>query len=82
MTAAACGFDREASGFLGLRQMVFTTNLIVGSGIAAVAFVLVLGLINMLRGGSPNLSQKLMRWRVGVQFAVIIIIMGILWYRS
>lgn len=62
--------------------MVFTTNLIVGSGIAAVAFVLVLGLINMLRGGSPNLSQKLMRWRVGVQFAVIIIIMGILWYRS
>ncbi|HET6379196.1 MAG TPA: twin transmembrane helix small protein [Methylocella sp.] len=62
--------------------MVFTTNLIVGAGIAAVAFVLVLGLINMLRGGSPNLSQKLMRWRVGVQFAVIIIIMGILWYRS
>ncbi|HET6376354.1 MAG TPA: twin transmembrane helix small protein [Methylocella sp.] len=49
---------------------------------AAVAFVLVLGLINMLRGGSPNLSQKLMRWCVGVQFAVIIIIMGILWYRS
>jgi hypothetical protein len=62
--------------------MVFTTNLIVGAGIAAVAFVLVLGLINMLRGGSPNLSQKLMRWRVGVQCAVIIIIMGILWYRS
>lgn len=62
--------------------MVSITNLIVGTGIAAVAFVLLLGLINMLRGGSPNLSQKLMRWRVGVQFAVIIIIMGILWYRS
>ncbi|MGB8528808.1 MAG: twin transmembrane helix small protein, partial [Rhodoplanes sp.] len=32
--------------------------------IGAVAVVLLLGLTNMLRGGSPNMSQKLMRWRV------------------
>ena len=32
----------------------------------AVAVVLVLGLWNMLRRGSPNLSQQLMRWRVGL----------------
>jgi hypoxia induced protein len=56
--------------------------LIVAMGPGAVAFVLALGLINMLREGSPNLSQKLMRWRVGVQFAVIIIIMGVLWLRG
>lgn len=59
-----------------------TSNLIVALGIGAVTIVLLLGLINMLRGGNPNVSQKLMRWRVGLQFAVIVIIMGILWYRG
>jgi hypothetical protein len=58
------------------------TNFIIALGIGAVAFVLALGLINMLRGGSPNLSQRLMRWRVGVQFAVIIVLLGILWLRG
>jgi hypothetical protein len=39
----------------------------------AVAAVLLAGLVNMLRGRSPNLSQKLMRWRVGLQFLAIVI---------
>jgi hypothetical protein len=43
--------------------------------LAAVVIVLLLGLWNMLRGGSPDLSQKLMRWRVGLQFIAIIIVM-------
>jgi hypothetical protein len=43
--------------------------------LAAVVIVLLLGLWNMLRGGSTNLSQKLMRWRVGLQFIAIIIVM-------
>ncbi len=43
--------------------------------LAAVVIVLLLGLWNMLRGGSPNLSQKLMRWRVGLQFIALIIVM-------
>jgi hypothetical protein len=43
--------------------------------LAAVVIVLLLGLWNMLRGGSPNLSQKLMRWRVGLQFIAIVIVM-------
>ncbi|HMK41248.1 MAG TPA: twin transmembrane helix small protein [Methyloceanibacter sp.] len=43
--------------------------------LAAVVTVLLLGLWNMLRGGSPNLSQKLMRWRVALQFVAIIIVM-------
>jgi hypothetical protein len=41
----------------------------------AVFVVLVLGLIALLRGTSPNRSQLLMRWRIGLQFLAIIIIM-------
>ncbi len=48
----------------------------------AVAFVLFLGLANMVRGGSPNLSQKLMRWRVALQAIAILIIIGVLWIRG
>ncbi|MCL2385906.1 MAG: twin transmembrane helix small protein [Alphaproteobacteria bacterium] len=57
------------------------SNAIVAIGIGAVTVVLFLGLLNLLRGGSANRSQKLMRWRIGLQFAVIVIIMGILWFR-
>jgi hypothetical protein len=39
----------------------------------------VLGLINMMRGGSPNRSQKLMRLRVLFQFIAIIVIMATIW---
>jgi Hypoxia induced protein conserved region len=58
------------------------TNLIVALGVGAVAIVLILGLVNMLREGNTNLSQKLMRWRVGLQFLVILIILGVLWFRA
>lgn len=47
--------------------------------IGAVVLVLLLGLINMMRGGSPNRSQMLMRWRVALQFVAVIIIMITLW---
>ena len=50
--------------------------------IGAVAVVLVLGLVNMLRGGSANTSQKLMRWRVGLQFVAVIVIMATAWAMS
>ena len=50
--------------------------------VAAVAVVLLLGLINMLRGGSPNLSQKFMRWRVGLQFVAILVILAALYLRG
>ena len=50
--------------------------------VAAVALVLLLGLVNMLRGGSASKSQKLMRARVLLQFAAIIVIMGVIWYRA
>jgi Hypoxia induced protein conserved region len=47
--------------------------------VAAVAIVLLLGLWNMMRGGSPNRSQTLMRWRVGLQFVAIILLVLVLW---
>jgi hypothetical protein len=47
--------------------------------IGAVAVVLLLGLINMMRGGSPNTSQRLMRWRVLLQFVAIVVIMATIW---
>jgi hypothetical protein len=43
--------------------------------VLAVALVLLAGLWNMLRGNSANRSQALMRWRVGLQFVAIVIIM-------
>lgn len=48
--------------------------------VGAVAVVLLLGLWNMLRGGSANRSQTLMRWRVILQFVAIVILMAGLWY--
>ncbi|MBA4174142.1 MAG: hypothetical protein C0511_16170 [Hyphomicrobium sp.] len=44
--------------------------------VIAVFIVLCLGLYTLLRGQSPNLSQKLMRWRIGLQFVAIVIIVG------
>jgi len=54
-------------------------NNLVPIAVAAVAIVLALGLFNMMRGGSPNTSQKLMRMRVLLQFVAIIVIMAAVW---
>jgi hypothetical protein len=47
--------------------------------LAAVAIVLLFGLINFARGGSPQTSQKLMRWRVLMQFVALVAIMLTIW---
>jgi hypothetical protein len=57
-------------------------NLLVLVAIVAVGLVLLLGLLNMMRGGSPNRSQQLMRWRVLLQFAAVVVIMGVVWWRA
>ncbi len=54
----------------------------VAVAVGAVALVLVLGMVNMLRQGSSNRSQTLMRWRVGLQFLAIVIIVIVLWARG
>jgi hypothetical protein len=51
----------------------------VPAAVAAVAVVLMFGLVNMLRGGSPNLSQQLMCLRVVLQLVAIIVIMATIW---
>ncbi len=57
-------------------------NILISVALGAVAIVLFLGLANMMRDGSANTSQMLMRWRVGLQFVAIVVIMGVLWLRS
>ncbi|MGQ4275040.1 twin transmembrane helix small protein [Terrihabitans sp. B22-R8] len=46
---------------------------------ASVAVVLVLGLVNMMRAGSAERSQSLMRWRVLLQFGAIAVAMAAIW---
>jgi Hypoxia induced protein conserved region len=48
--------------------------------LAAVFVVLLMGLWNMMRGGSSSRSQNLMRWRVILQFVAIIVLVGVLWF--
>ena len=57
----------------------FLSHFAVPAAIVAVGIVLVLGLFNMMRGGSPNRSQKLMRLRVLLQFVAIVVIMLTIW---
>ncbi len=58
---------------------VFLSTFILPVAVAAVALVLLLGLVNMMRGGSPNRSQQLMRLRVLLQFVAIVVIMVTIW---
>jgi Hypoxia induced protein conserved region len=44
--------------------------------LGAVAIVLGFGLWNMMRGGSANTSQTLMRWRVILQFIALCLVMA------
>ena len=71
-------YDKGQQGFHTMN--IF--NYLVPIAVAAVAVVLLLGLWNMMRGGSANRSQTLMRWRVLLQFAAIIIMMAGLWFAN
>ncbi len=59
-----------------------TGNVFIAVALGAVVLVLLAGLVNMLRGGSSNTSQRLMRWRVGLQFAAIVVVMVVLYFRG
>ncbi|MGE0233029.1 MAG: twin transmembrane helix small protein [Flavobacteriaceae bacterium] len=64
-------------------QMLETlSDIAVPVALGAVVVVLGLGLWNMMRGSSPNRSQSLMRWRVGLQLLAIIVIMAAIWLKS
>jgi tellurite resistance protein TehA-like permease len=57
-----------------------TLQYFVPLALVAVTAVLLAGLWNMLRGKSPNLSQTLMRWRVGLQFLAVIVAMILVYF--
>ena len=57
----------------------FLSSIVLPVMVAAVAIVLLLGLINMMRGGSPSRSQNLMRLRVLLQFVAVVITMVVVW---
>jgi cytochrome bd-type quinol oxidase subunit 2 len=48
-------------------------------GLGAVGTAVLIGLWSMLSGGSPNMSQRVMRWRVVLQFIVLCFVMAVLY---
>lgn len=57
----------------------FLSSILLPIAVGAVALVLLLGLFNMVKGGSPSRSQNLMRLRVLLQFIAIVITMLAVW---
>jgi Hypoxia induced protein conserved region len=55
---------------------------LIPAALAAVTLVLLLGLINMLRGGPGNRSQTFMRWRVILQAVALVLVMAALWWKG
>ena len=70
--------DRPARCYERLMASLLST-IILPIAVGAVALVLLLGLLNMMRGGSPDRSQKLMRLRVLLQFVAIAVTMLAVW---
>lgn len=60
--------------------MNYLAYLISPIAVLLVFIVLCLGLWNMTRGNNPNLSQKLMRLRVILQFAAVCILMTAIYF--
>jgi hypothetical protein len=58
------------------------SSYLVPIAVGVVLVILLAGLWNMMRGGSPNTSQNLMRARVIAQFVAILVAMGALWLAS
>ena len=53
--------------------------LLIFAALAGVVIVLLLGLLNLARGGDPARSNRLMRWRIGLQgLAILLILIAVL----
>jgi hypothetical protein len=63
----------------GSRMTDILMYALVPLALTAVAVILLFGFLNFARGGSPHTSQKLMRWRVLLQFVALVIIMITIW---
>lgn len=62
--------------------MSLTFKIILVLALGAVAVALLLGLGNMIKGGTSNRSQQLMRWRVVLQAIAIVVVMAVVWFTS
>jgi hypothetical protein len=62
--------------------MTSFANFLVPAALGIVLVILLFGLWNMMRSGSPSRSQNLMRARVIAQFVAILLAMGALWLKS
>ncbi|MGY3487022.1 hypothetical protein ACVW1C_004905 [Bradyrhizobium sp. USDA 4011] len=78
VACAACVEVRVLQCYVPQMTSVLST-IMLPVAVGAVALVLLLGLVNMMKGGSPNTSQKLMRLRVLLQFVAIVIAMFAVW---
>lgn len=58
------------------------STIVIWIAVGAVALVLLAGLANMMRGGSANTSQLLMRWRVILQAVAVAVILLAVWLSS
>lgn len=70
----------ERRGARYTKTMANIFDYIIPIALLAVLAVLLAGLWNMMRGGSASRSQTLMRWRVLLQFAAILIIMAAFYF--
>jgi hypothetical protein len=62
--------------------MPSVSNILIIVAVAAVGLVLAAGFYNMFRGGPPERSQKLMRWRVAMQLLALLIVLGVIYARG
>lgn len=55
-----------------------------GAAMGLVLIVLIAGIINLMRTGDQarSRSNKLMRWRVAVQFVAVVLLMAGLWLKN
>lgn len=60
--------------------MQLALNIAIGLVMAAAFVIVLLGFFNMIRGGSGNTSQKLMRARVIAQAVAILLLMAALFF--
>ena len=56
-------------------------NVVAIAFMIAVVFVLCAGLWNLMRGGSPNRSNRLMQMRILFQFIAVVLVLGAFYLR-
>lgn len=62
--------------------MSHVPGVLVAVAVIAVALVVAAGFANLFMGGGGERSQQLMRWRIGLQFAALLVILAVLFFRG